>query len=269
MVAAGTSLYILCGWRGQHNAPVYLSDVFVYETVSSLWSPVRTAGIPPVARAYAGAACHRGQLYMFGGCNGTLASNYRNDLMLLDLSTFCWTICVPSTSPPLGRAHHSMCAFGGRLFVFGGAHLAGGKRTPLADLCVFDPGPRAWSAPADPAGPGPPARCGHGMCAAHGAVFVYGGATEGDEGGVLGCLWAFNPVSRRWHLLPSRSAPARRLARAPPRPARGAAIPTSARPPGPARDAALVPGPLASHARRQAGARAPNGARDVDAHAAL
>ena len=219
MVSSGSILYVVCGWRGQSNAPIYLNDVFAYDTISSLWSPVRTAGIAPVARAFAGAVCHRGQLYLFGGCNGTLAHNFRNDMMLLDLATFCWTICVPSTSPPLGRSHHGMCAFGGRLYVFGGVHLVAGKRTALADLHEFDPRTRTWTNPTDTAAIAPPPRAGHGMCASHGGVFIYGGAAEDQAAAAavaLDCLWVYNPVSRLWHKLENRSRPIPPLPPSPP-----------------------------------------------------
>ena len=215
MVAVGNIVYVLCGWRGKSSSPIYLNDIFAYDTVSSLWSPVRTAGISPVARAFAGVACHRGQLYLFGGCNGTLAHNFRNDLMLLDLTTFCWTICVPANSPPLGRSNHGMCAFGGRLYIFGGVHLVAGQRSMLADLHEFDPTTRNWSAPAIPDSPAPPPRASHGMCAVHGAVFIYGGTDEGETAAlpVLDCLWAYNPVSRLWHQLENGSAAAPRHVR--------------------------------------------------------
>jgi N-acetylneuraminic acid mutarotase len=207
MVSVGSIVYVLCGWRGKSSSPIYLNDIFSFDTIASLWSPVRTAGISPVARAYAGAACHKSHLFLFGGCNGNLAHNFRNDLMHLDLTTFCWTICVPSTTPPLGRSNHGMCAFGGRLYIFGGVHLVGGKRTMLSDLHEFDPHTRAWSMPSSPDSPTPPPRASHGMAALHGAVFIYGGMDENETAPVLDCLWAYNPVSRLWHSLENRSAP--------------------------------------------------------------
>jgi hypothetical protein len=44
---------------------------------------------------------------------------YRRDLMVLNLRTLNWTELTPASPPPSGRSHLGMCAYDGKLFVFG------------------------------------------------------------------------------------------------------------------------------------------------------
>ena len=46
---------------------------------------------------------------------------YRRDLMVLNLRTLNWTELTPASPPPSGRSHLGMCAYDGKLFVFGQA----------------------------------------------------------------------------------------------------------------------------------------------------
>jgi hypothetical protein len=61
-------------------------------------------GPTPVGRVHAAACFFRGNIYLFGGCNGAVASSFRNDLMILDLESLNWMICVPTTPLPAGLA---------------------------------------------------------------------------------------------------------------------------------------------------------------------
>jgi hypothetical protein len=172
MVIAGSSIYVLCGWTWHNDDTMYLGDTFVYSTKDRLWSPIHATGTPPVGRAHAGAAYFREQIFLFGGCNGTVAASYRcsihththihtcihayihmyvytyirmymiyirmdnryirmdkryirmiymyrRDLMVLNLRTLNWTELTPASPPPSGRSHLGMCAYDGKLFVFG------------------------------------------------------------------------------------------------------------------------------------------------------
>ena len=72
-----------------------------------MWSPVHATGTPPVGRAHASAAYFREQIFVFGGCNGTVASNYRRDLVVLNLRTLNWTEVLPASPAPMGRSRES------------------------------------------------------------------------------------------------------------------------------------------------------------------
>ena len=63
---------------------------------------------------------------MFGGCTGTFATNYKNDLWSLDILLGIWTKIVPTAEVglPVGRSQHSMLQYGGKIYVFGGNNKA-------------------------------------------------------------------------------------------------------------------------------------------------
>ncbi|KAJ1482242.1 hypothetical protein T484DRAFT_1804593 [Baffinella frigidus] len=104
MVAHGSSMYVLCGWTvNEDNRVLYLSDAFVHSSTTLLWSPIRASGTPPVARAYAAACAHRGKIFLFGGVNGSVASSFRNDLMVLSIETLSWMEMLPVGAAPNGR----------------------------------------------------------------------------------------------------------------------------------------------------------------------
>eukprot|EP00282_Hemiselmis_andersenii_P035885 CAMPEP_0169427938 /NCGR_PEP_ID=MMETSP1042-20121227/1054_1 /TAXON_ID=464988 /ORGANISM="Hemiselmis andersenii, Strain CCMP1180" /LENGTH=1434 /DNA_ID=CAMNT_0009538063 /DNA_START=72 /DNA_END=4372 /DNA_ORIENTATION=+ len=210
MVAVGSSLYIICGRTLMDEDTVFLGDVFVYDTIDQIWSPVRTAGPNPVGRAHATACYLRGSIYLFGGCNGTVASSYRNDLMILNLESLTWTKCEPTTRDrPVGRAQHTMVSSGGLLYVFGGGNLRHGNKNALGDLQAFDPVERKWTVvtseeSTDTTPPEP--RWGHCMCEVRLGLFIFAGVgpagAEGEER-FFDSLWVFNTVSKSWYKLSS------------------------------------------------------------------
>lgn len=103
------------------------------------------AAAPQVGRAYASACYLRGSIYLFGGCNGTVASSYRSDLAVLSLEHLTWTKCVANSPEPAGRAQHTMVASGGLLYVFGGGNLKHGRKNALGDLQTFNPIKKQWT----------------------------------------------------------------------------------------------------------------------------
>ena len=172
-----------------------------------MWSPVHATGTPPVGRAHASAAYFREQIFVFGGCNGTVASNYRRDLVVLNLRTLNWTEVLPASPAPMGRSHAAMCCYNGQLYLFGGHNLQGGRRRPLGDLQVFDIlKDRTWTLLTDSdVGLGPSPRSWHSMLACNHGIFLFGGAAEASSPApFFDTLWVFNPVSLAWHNLSRR-----------------------------------------------------------------
>ena len=127
------------------NKSYFLNDVHIFDPLARTWMKVETVGTPP-ARAYAAVAIYKTKLVMFGGCNGTLATHFRNDLWALDTEHRTWSrINVGADQAlPVGRAQHSMVHYGGTLYVFGGSNKRGGKRHLLADLYAFDLAKSKW-----------------------------------------------------------------------------------------------------------------------------
>jgi hypothetical protein len=52
---------------------------------------MQVGGEAPPPRAYAATAVYKTKILVFGGCNGTLASHFRNDLWALDVHLSTWT----------------------------------------------------------------------------------------------------------------------------------------------------------------------------------
>ena len=52
---------------------------------------MQVGGEAPPPRAYAATAVYKTKILVFGGCNGTLASHFRNDLWALDVHHNTWT----------------------------------------------------------------------------------------------------------------------------------------------------------------------------------
>lgn len=90
----------------------------------------------PPARSYAGCAVFKGDIYVFGGCNGSLASNFRNDMWVYETRDNYWQrVLLPQDAvPPPGRSQHAMAQYGGVLYVFGGNNKVSGKRNLLCDF---------------------------------------------------------------------------------------------------------------------------------------
>jgi len=215
LVAVGqgkSELWMLNGWFVHDNKSYFLNDVHVFDPLKRTWSKEETVGEAPAARAYAAVAIYRDKLVMFGGCNGTLASHFRNDLWALDLEYRTWSrIHVGADQVlPAGRAQHAMVHYGGTLYVFGGNNKRAGKRHLLCDLYAFDLAKSKWILLNDGHGGGeagsngeaPSKRSGHSMVLQNGGLFVFGGGgLEGGADGFYDSLWVFDTAARNWSLL--------------------------------------------------------------------
>jgi hypothetical protein len=229
------------GWFVHDNKSYFLNDVHTFDPLARTWMKVETIGEIPPARAYAAMAIYKTKLVMFGGCNGTLATHFRNDLWALDTEHRTWSrINVGADQVlPVGRAQHSMVHYGGTLYVFGGNNKRGGKRHLLADLYAFDLAKSKWvllndghgggecgnryvdvcqlvsfspslvSFPASfdvveccTSGEAPSKRSGHSMVLQNGGLFVFGGGgLEDGADGFYDSLWVFDTAARHWSLL--------------------------------------------------------------------
>ena len=151
---------------------------------------------------------HPTQIFLFGGCNGTVAANYRRDLMVLNLRTLNWTEMIAATPPPMGRSHAAMCCLSGRLYLFGGQNLQGGKKRVLGDLQAFDVAERTWTLLSDSdVGGGPGPRAWHSLVAGNQGVFLFGGSGgHASPAPFFDALWVYNPLSQAWHNLSRRTA---------------------------------------------------------------
>lgn len=95
------------------------------------------AGIYPSPRGGQRMVVYNGNLYMFGGYNGT---SFLGDLWQYNLTTFQWTQLSPSGSGPSARYEHFMVVYGSLIYVgFGWGNQF------FNDLYSYDPVGNAWA----------------------------------------------------------------------------------------------------------------------------
>lgn len=108
-------MYVFGGWDGQEE----LGDLHCFDTTTNIWTRVETSGTPPAPRHFHN-ACRMGndRLYVFGGYDG---ESWRNDVVVLDLTSMTWTQVVCEGEKPGVRASGSACVLDDdRMLVFGG-----------------------------------------------------------------------------------------------------------------------------------------------------
>mmetsp|Transcript_17781 Transcript_17781/g.40242 ORF Transcript_17781/g.40242 Transcript_17781/m.40242 type:complete len:1378 (-) Transcript_17781:1476-5609(-) len=197
-------LLVLFGWNVKDGKAAFLDDTFTLDPLSGESKRFETKGEGPQGRSYAATLLYRSKIFLFGGCTGNFATNYKNDLWTLDLLLGIWTKVVPTAevSLPVGRSQHSMLQYGGKIYVFGGNNKAEGQRNYLADLWTFDLAKSHWKQIRVDAEMGPTARAGHGMAMYNAGIFVFGGGgMQNGEEGFYDSMWVFDTASNVWHLL--------------------------------------------------------------------
>ena len=129
-------------YGGKSNG--YHADLYRFNFNKERWSAVPYMNKPPLAR-YGHSLCHvNGNLYIFGGYDqhGFCC----DELYKFSLETSLWERIkfspLPQSTDPqqLARFHHTACAYGNKLIIFGGK----GPETPRGDLCEFDIGMCQW-----------------------------------------------------------------------------------------------------------------------------
>jgi len=130
----GQRVFVLGGRTGALGAQAGVDEVQVYDPVSGTWETSsagqRTA--LPTATAAAGAAIHwDGELYVFGGSDGTAALDA---VQVYDVAADTWRADCPL---PTGRQGAAIAIFESRTFLLGGSDGASGA--PLSSGEVFSP----------------------------------------------------------------------------------------------------------------------------------
>mmetsp|Transcript_11498 Transcript_11498/g.27046 ORF Transcript_11498/g.27046 Transcript_11498/m.27046 type:complete len:370 (-) Transcript_11498:132-1241(-) len=191
MAATGSKLYIFGGWAEGRE----LDDLHEYDIASGRWEVLRSknSGPGPRGREMMGMVACGGQLYIFGGYDGT----FLGDLHAFDIDKGSWSeLSSRSSGPsPSTRSSLGMAALGSTLYVFGGRDAGGW----LGDMYAYDVSTAVWTnlslAAMPPPGAAhhargpttsslgahgqpPGARYGLGMAAVGSKLFVYGGRDE-------------------------------------------------------------------------------------------
>ena len=115
-IVDGASLFVYGGWDGS----VELGDLHRLDLRASpmAWSRVTASGTPPAPRHFHNMVALNRRLYIFGGFDG---SQWRSDVVALDLDTMSWVAIAPPGPRPGARASSTLAVLeGDKLVLFAG-----------------------------------------------------------------------------------------------------------------------------------------------------
>eukprot|EP00961_Rhodomonas_salina_P288300 3895996-Rhodomonas_salina.1 len=123
-----------------------------------------------------------------------------------------WTdITVPGAGLlPSSRTDHTMLAWNGSLFLFGGNALEDGLTKPSKELHEYKIDQSAWIQLSTPVTSAPSPRYQHAMAAWEGALYIFGGYNYGDgEAEIFNDVYRYDIRSGTWRDVSEASAPPR------------------------------------------------------------
>ncbi|XP_078533511.1 uncharacterized protein LOC144819544 [Lissotriton helveticus] len=171
-------------------------DLFMFNTVSHNWIPVKTTGPAPDARYGHAVAVVGEQMYLFGGCSAE--NTYCITVYVLDTGTLMWQQCDVKGETPTGRIQHSFTAhYDKDIYLFGGKHEANdGNKTQRNDVMKLSLAKMKWKMPLYVGIP-PACRFGHTAFVLHSQLFIFGGANEECEFNDIMAMKLINPSDRQ------------------------------------------------------------------------
>ncbi|CAL8318130.1 unnamed protein product [Lota lota] len=190
-VAVGDSIYVYGGTVGG----VPSDDLMVFNTVSCMWTPVKTSGSQPSARFGPSCAVVGEQVFMFGG-RGKEGEFYR-DLHVLHTEKLVWERFevkgespAPCTDQTL-TAHHEK-----DLYLFGGMMMEKDGHVSVNEIHKLSISKLKWKVPLYVGIP-PARRHGHTAFILHSHLYIFGGKNEEEEFNDLKVMKLINPSERQ------------------------------------------------------------------------
>ncbi|XP_069481769.1 kelch domain-containing protein 3-like [Ambystoma mexicanum] len=173
-----------------------VDDLYMFNTVSHNWIPVKTTGSSPGARYGHAVSVVGEQMYLYGGCSEE--NLYCTTVYVLDTVTLMWQRCDAKGETPTGRIQHSFTAHHDKdIYVFGGTYeCEDGKKTPRNDILKLSLAKMKWKMPLYVGIP-PACRYGHSAFVLHSHLFIFGGANEEDEFNDIMAMKLINPSDRQ------------------------------------------------------------------------
>jgi len=131
---------------GGTDGTTYTSQLWSWSLLGQNWNLYASnlTNPPPGQRAGHSAAAMAGNIFFFGGFNGT---TYFNDLWHFQVGNKQWTM-LPTTTYPPARNNHNSWIYAGCLFIFGGFNNLGGTNNFLGDVwryCFSGTNANNWS----------------------------------------------------------------------------------------------------------------------------
>ncbi|KAF7250609.1 Tip elongation aberrant protein 1 [Varanus komodoensis] len=187
----GESIYVYGGMQ----CGKAVDDLYVFNTVSQSWTPVKTSGSSPGARSGHAFATIGEIIYLFGGCPDE--DEYSADVFALDTVTLMWQKCEVKGEQPIGRSHHSFTAHHDKdIYLFGGtSESKDGSKIPRNDIMKLSLARMKWKMPLYVGIP-PACRQNHVAFILHSHLYIFGGNGDKEFNDLMG-MKLINPSDRQ------------------------------------------------------------------------
>uniref|UniRef100_A0A6J0TXA9 Uncharacterized protein isoform X2 n=1 Tax=Pogona vitticeps TaxID=103695 RepID=A0A6J0TXA9_9SAUR len=172
-----------------------VDDLYVFNTVSQSWTPVKTYGLAPGARSGHAFATIGEVIYMFGGCSNE--DEYCTDTFALDTVSLTWQKCEVKGEQPVGRSDHTFTAHHDKdIYLFGGTSVSNdGSKILKNDIMKLSLARMKWKMPLYVGIP-PPCRQNHVAFILHSHLYIFGGVNEKEFNDLM-AMKLINPSDRQ------------------------------------------------------------------------
>ncbi|XP_037547873.1 rab9 effector protein with kelch motifs [Nematolebias whitei] len=191
-VAMGDNIYVYGGVLNQ----IPTDNLMVFNTVSLIWTPVKTSGSPPPALESQSFALCGNQIFMFGGFGA--GGEFCKDLYVLNTESLLWQKCELKGESPAAcsgqtlTAHHDkdIYMFGGKITNDDGSEILSNEIHKLSIAKM------KWKVPLYVGIP-PGRRHSHAAFILHSHLYVFGGKNEEHDFNDLKVMKLINPSERQ------------------------------------------------------------------------
>ncbi|XP_046717518.1 host cell factor 2 isoform X2 [Silurus meridionalis] len=171
-------------------------DLMMFNTVSMIWTPIKTSGTPPSARYNHTCAVVNEEIFLFGGCEAD--GSYYKDIYVLNIETLTWQKTEVKGESPLSCAGQTFTTHHDKdIYLFGGAIKGSdGKISSINEIHKLSLAKMKWKVPLYVGIP-PARRHGHAAFIIHSHMYVFGGKNEVQEFNDLKIMRLINPSERQ------------------------------------------------------------------------
>ncbi|XP_036450772.1 rab9 effector protein with kelch motifs [Colossoma macropomum] len=190
--ALGDNIYIYGGMVD--GTPT--DNLMMFNTVSMIWTPIKTTGTLPSARYNHVCAVVNEQIFLFGGCGED--GSYYKDIHILNTETLVWQRSEVKGESPLSCAGQTFTAHHDKdIYLFGGMFTGPeGTVSSTNEIHKLSIAKMKWKVPLYVGIP-PARRYGHTAFILHSHMYVFGGKNEEQEFNDLKIMKLINPSERQ------------------------------------------------------------------------
>uniref|UniRef100_A0A3Q3ICT2 Rab9 effector protein with kelch motifs n=1 Tax=Monopterus albus TaxID=43700 RepID=A0A3Q3ICT2_MONAL len=190
--AVGENIYVYGGSLG--GSPT--NDLMVFNTVSLMWTPVKTSGSLPPALCDQTFALAGNQVYMFGGYGA--GGDFCKHLYVLKTENLMWHKLEVKGETPAACSRQTLTAHHDKdIYLFGGrSKNTDGTVTSSSEIHKLSIAKMKWKVPLYIGIP-PARRHGHTAFILHSHLYIFGGKNEEQEFNDLKVMKLINPSERQ------------------------------------------------------------------------